>query len=184
MDPKISDFGTARMIAIDQDRGNTKRVVGTFGYMSPEYIKHGQFSEKSDVFSFGVIVLEVISAKRNARPLVSLDDDDLLSYVWRQWRDQTPLNILDQDIKEFCNHSEVIKCVQIGLLCAQEKPNNRPTMSKVVSYLCSPLTELPFPGEPTNSYHGGIVQNMVAGEASSSSAYSVNEVSLSKIIPR
>ncbi|XP_061348822.1 cysteine-rich receptor-like protein kinase 25 [Gastrolobium bilobum] len=80
MNPKNSDFGMARMVAIDQDQGNTNRVVGTFGYMSPEYIKYGQFSEKSDIFSFGVIVLEVIIAKRNAHPLVSSDDDSLLAY--------------------------------------------------------------------------------------------------------
>ncbi|KAF1880559.1 hypothetical protein Lal_00011618 [Lupinus albus] len=57
----------ARIIALDQDRGSTCRIVGTYGYMSPEYAMHGQFSEKSDVFSFGVILLEIISAKRNAQ---------------------------------------------------------------------------------------------------------------------
>ena len=101
--------------------------------------------------------------------------------AWRQWRDETPLKILDQDIKESCDHSEVIRCIQIGLLCVQEKPDHRPTMAKVVSYLSSPLAELPFPGEPTNSMHSGIV---VAGESSSASVFSVNEMSMSKFIPR
>ncbi|KAE9611711.1 putative non-specific protein-tyrosine kinase RLK-Pelle-DLSV family [Lupinus albus] len=70
----------ARIIALDQDRGSTCRIVGTYGYMSPEYAMHGQFSEKSDVFSFGVILLEIISAKRNARSIFSDDLDDLLNY--------------------------------------------------------------------------------------------------------
>ena len=83
--------------------------------------------------------------------------------AWRQWRSETPLEILDKDIKESSNHSEVIKCIQIALLCVQEKPDDRPTMARVVSYLNSPLTELPLPGEPTNSIHNQILQKMVQG---------------------
>lgn len=169
MNPKISDFGMARLIGLDQDRGSTNRIVGTYGYMPPEYAMHGQFSEKSDVFSFGVIVLEIISSKRNARSLLSDNIDDLLSRTWGHWRDQTPLEILDPDIKESSNHSEVIKCIQIGLLCVQEKPDDRPTMARVVSYLTSPSAELPFPGEPTNSIHSKMLQRMVGGELSSAS---------------
>eukprot|EP00256_Glycine_max_P050519 XP_006606022.1 cysteine-rich receptor-like protein kinase 15 isoform X2 [Glycine max] len=177
MNPKISDFGMARIVAIDQHQEKTNRIVGTYGYMSPEYAMHGQFSEKSDVFSFGVIVLEIISAKRNTRSVFS-DHDDLLSYAWEQWRDQTPLNILDQNIKESCNHREVIKCIQIGLLCVQEKPEDRPTMTQVVSYLNNSLVELPFPRKPINSKQNEIVQKMIVGESSSGSALSNNGMSV------
>ncbi|KAK7280210.1 hypothetical protein RJT34_25272 [Clitoria ternatea] len=156
-------------VAREQDRGSTNRIVGTYGYMSPEYAMHGQFSEKSDVFGFGVIVLEIVSSKRNARSLLSDNVDDLLSHAWREWRNETPLKILDQDIEESSNHNEVIKCIQIGLLCVQDKPNDRPTMAKVVSYFSSPLAELPHPGEPTNSMHQKILRKMVAGELNSSS---------------
>ncbi|CAL5209772.1 unnamed protein product [Lathyrus oleraceus] len=179
MNPKISDFGMARMVALDQDRGSTNRVVGTYGYMSQEYAMHGQFSEKSDVFSFGVIILEIVSSKKNARSLLSDNTDDLLSHAWKQWRDQTPLELVDQDIKESCNHSEVIKCIQIGLLCIQEKPDNRPTMATVVSYLTSPSAELPFPREPTESMHSGILQNVVVGGLSSTSISTFNEITSS-----
>ncbi|XP_057428436.1 cysteine-rich receptor-like protein kinase 25 isoform X2 [Lotus japonicus] len=184
MNPKISDFGIARIVATDEEQGSTNRIVGTFGYMSPEYAMHGQFSEKSDVFSFGVIVLETISAKKNARSLISDNDDDLLGYAWRQWRDKTPLEILEQGVRESCNHSEVIKCIQIGLLCVQEKPDDRPTMTKVVSYLSSPLIELPFPEEPKSYKHSGVAQKMVAGESTSGSVLSMNEMSVSISIPR
>ncbi|TKY51088.1 Cysteine-rich receptor protein kinase 25 [Spatholobus suberectus] len=81
INPKISDFGMARMVATDQIQGCTNRVVGTYGYMSPEYAMHGQFSEKSDVFSFGVMVLEIISGKKNSCSFESCRVDDLLSYV-------------------------------------------------------------------------------------------------------
>ncbi|KAL5070210.1 hypothetical protein RYX36_021097 [Vicia faba] len=179
MNPKISDFGMARIVALDQDRGSTNRIVGTYGYMSQEYAMHGQFSEKSDVFSFGVIILEIISSKKNARSLLSDGDDDLLSYAWKQWRDQTPLELIDQDIKESCNYSEVLKCIQIGLLCVQEKPDDRPTMASVVSYLTSPSAELPFPRELTGSMHSGILQKMVGGGLSSTSISTLNEISSS-----
>ncbi|KAL2324336.1 hypothetical protein Fmac_023394 [Flemingia macrophylla] len=185
MNPKISDFGMARMVDINQNQGTTNRIVGTYGYMSPEYAMRGEFSEKSDVFSFGVIILEIISAKRNISSGFS-DHDDLLSYAWEQWRDQTPLNILDQSIRESCNHSDVIKCIQIGLLCVQENPNDRPTMTQVVTYLSSYISELPFPEKPINPRLSGIAQNRVGGESSSVSTLllSNNEMSVSIIFPR
>lgn len=102
---------------------------------------------------------------------------------WRQWRDQTPLEILDPYLKDACPHSEVIKCIQIGLLCVQENPDDRPTMAKIVSYLSSSSEELPIPLEYRNN---GIVINMGAGESSSSSTplVSVNNLSISHSFPR
>ncbi|BAU02436.1 hypothetical protein VIGAN_11196700 [Vigna angularis var. angularis] len=118
MIPKISDFGLARIIEINQDEGSTGRIVGTYGYMSPEYAMFGQFSEKSDVFSFGVMVIEIVTGKKNS---TSYDQphqvaNSLLSYVWRQWRDKTILNILDPSIKEKYSEQEVSICIQIALL--------------------------------------------------------------------
>ncbi|XP_054776916.1 cysteine-rich receptor-like protein kinase 44 [Prosopis cineraria] len=181
MNPKISDFGLARIVAIDDDQGKTRRIVGTYGYMSPEYAMHGQFSEKSDVFSYGVMTLEVISAKRNAWSLDSHNVDDLISHAWRQWRDQTPLEILDPDLKEACPHNEVMRCIQIGLLCVQENPNDRPIMANVVSYFGNPSAELPLPRQPAFLMNKGI-----AGESSSGSrsVYSVNDLSITNSFPR
>ncbi|CAI9117625.1 OLC1v1019042C2 [Oldenlandia corymbosa var. corymbosa] len=80
MNPKIADFGMARLFEADQSEGNTNRIAGTFGYMSPEYVIHGLLSVKSDVYSFGVLVLEIISGKKNSDFFHS-HGDDLLSYV-------------------------------------------------------------------------------------------------------
>ncbi|CAN7112358.1 unnamed protein product [Brassica rapa subsp. narinosa] len=65
MNPKISDFGMARIFGAQESRANTRRVAGTFGYMSPEYFREGLFSAKSDVFSFGVLMLEIICGRKN-----------------------------------------------------------------------------------------------------------------------
>ncbi|XP_047152778.1 LEAF RUST 10 DISEASE-RESISTANCE LOCUS RECEPTOR-LIKE PROTEIN KINASE-like 2.8, partial [Vigna umbellata] len=92
MIPKISDFGLARIVEINQDQVSTDKIVGTFGYMSPEYVMFGKFSEKSDIFSFGVMVLEIVTGEKNLSSHKPL--------VWRQWRDQTWLEILDPNIKE------------------------------------------------------------------------------------
>ncbi|MBA0748230.1 hypothetical protein Gogos_005075 [Gossypium gossypioides] len=66
MNPKISDFGLARIYKTSEAGSNTNRIVGTYGYMSPEYAMEGIFSEKSDVYSFGVMVLEVVSGRKNS----------------------------------------------------------------------------------------------------------------------
>ncbi|XP_071904757.1 cysteine-rich receptor-like protein kinase 34 [Coffea arabica] len=66
MSPKIADFGMAKICGVDQSEGNTNRIAGTFGYMAPEYMRRGQFSTKSDVFSFGVVILEIVTGKKNS----------------------------------------------------------------------------------------------------------------------
>ncbi|XP_020204532.1 cysteine-rich receptor-like protein kinase 10 isoform X3 [Cajanus cajan] len=191
MIPKISDFGLARIVEINQDQGSTNRIVGTYGYMSPEYAMFGQFSEKSDVFSFGVMVLEIITGKQN---LSSYEPhrvaNGLLSYVWRQWRDETQLCILDSIIQENYSKNEVIKCIQIGLLCVQQNPDDRPTMVAVVSYLSSHLIELPSPQEPAFFLHGRMNPKLSGQESSSSHSingstpFSNNDMSISQFLPR
>ncbi|KAM0005837.1 putative protein kinase RLK-Pelle-DLSV family [Helianthus debilis subsp. tardiflorus] len=81
MNPKISDFGMARMVKDNETEAMTNRVVGTYGYMSPEYAMEGTFSMKSDIFSFGVLILEIISGRRNSS-FIHLDRTyNLIGYV-------------------------------------------------------------------------------------------------------
>ncbi|CAI9099602.1 OLC1v1036450C1 [Oldenlandia corymbosa var. corymbosa] len=148
MNPKIADFGTARLFKIDQSQANTNRIAGTFGYMAPEYALHGLFSVKSDVFSFGVLVLEMISGRKNTKFLQSEAGDDLLGYSWRIWRDGTPLALLDPNIPDPFDKNEVIQCIHIGLLCVQEDLQLRPTMNSVVLMLNSYSDTLQIPNPP------------------------------------
>uniref|UniRef100_A0A0D3FJM2 Protein kinase domain-containing protein n=1 Tax=Oryza barthii TaxID=65489 RepID=A0A0D3FJM2_9ORYZ len=111
--PKISDFGLAKIFERDQSKVITHRIAGTYGYMSPEYAMRGQYSIKSDVFSFGVLVLEIITGRTNFG-----------SYV-----------------------DKVLKCIQIGLLCVQPKPADRPLMS-AVNVMLTGTTRLPSLSRP------------------------------------
>ncbi|GAU14915.1 hypothetical protein TSUD_47080 [Trifolium subterraneum] len=112
MDPKISDFGMARIVATDNIEENTHRIVGTYGYMSPEYAMHGQFSVKSDVFSFGVMVLEIISGKRKYSSSES-DCVDIRKYAWTNWRNQTALELLDPQMEGSLFQNDIISGVAI-----------------------------------------------------------------------
>ncbi|WVY96353.1 hypothetical protein V8G54_028504 [Vigna mungo] len=109
--------------------------------------------------------------------------------VWREWKNERPMGILDQNMKENYCESEVVRCLQIGLLCVQENPNIRPTMGRVVSYINNHSLELPSPQEPAFFLHGIDKRAMQQGSSSSISAnssmpFSVNEMSTSNFYPR
>ncbi|XP_019248657.1 PREDICTED: G-type lectin S-receptor-like serine/threonine-protein kinase At4g03230 [Nicotiana attenuata] len=87
MNPKISDFGLARIVQGNTTEANTNKVVGTYGYMSPEYALDGLFSIKSDVFSFGVMMLEITCGKRNTGFYQREEALNLLGYAWRLWNE-------------------------------------------------------------------------------------------------
>ncbi|XP_038689944.1 cysteine-rich receptor-like protein kinase 25 isoform X2 [Tripterygium wilfordii] len=148
MIPKISDFGTARIFGADETLGNTNRIVGTYGYMSPEYINYGQISVKSDVFSFGVLILEIITGRKNSLSYESSCGEGLLGNAWRNWRSGTPLQIMDPALRDSCIEQEVIRCIDIGLLCVQEDMEDRPTMASVVVMLNSDSVSLQLPNQP------------------------------------
>ncbi|KAI9198481.1 hypothetical protein LWI28_016643 [Acer negundo] len=92
LNPKISDFGMARLFEMDQTQSDTNRVVGTFGYMAPEYVKHGRISIKSDVYSFGTLVLEIMSGQKISSFGTEEEPEDLLSYAWKNWNEGTDSN--------------------------------------------------------------------------------------------
>ncbi|WZZ36502.1 hypothetical protein YC2023_019903 [Brassica napus] len=120
--------------------------------MSPEYAMEGIFSMKSDVFSFGVLLLEIISGKRNKGFNNSGRDNNLLDCVWRNWKEGQGLEIVDTVIIDSSSPTfrprDIQRCLQIGLLCVQARPDDRPIMSAVVFMLESEAADIPQPKPP------------------------------------
>ncbi|KAK8310937.1 hypothetical protein V6Z12_D02G218200 [Gossypium hirsutum] len=163
MNPKISDFGLAKIFGGKQIEASTERVVGTYGYMSPEYALDGFFSIKSDVFSFGVVLLETISGKRNTGFYQAEQPLSLLGYAWKLWKEGRALDLAEQSLRQSCNAYEYIRCVNVGLLCVQEDPDDRPAMSNVLFMLGSETPSLPIPKRPAY-----VVRRSLLSSASSS----------------
>ncbi|XVF25967.1 hypothetical protein REPUB_Repub13aG0259600 [Reevesia pubescens] len=193
MIPKIADFGMARLFVWDETQGNTSRIVGTFGYMAPEYAMHGQFSVKSDVFSFGVLVLEIVAGRRNNCFHDSDNIEDLLSYAWKNWREGATVNLIDPTLRVSSN-AEMTRCIHIALLCVQENVVDRPTMASVVVMLNSNSLTLPVPSQPAFFMHSTIQSDFSSSSVYSSKVtnhsndevlpLSKNEASITELYPR
>ncbi|KAL7103546.1 hypothetical protein ACP275_08G186500 [Erythranthe tilingii] len=152
LNPKISDFGLARAFGEDQSIARTKRVVGTYGYMAPEYAIDGKFSVKSDVFSLGVVLLEIVSGRKNKGFNNCHNYYTLLGNAWLLWKEDKTLELMDESLNETFVESQVKRCVQVGLLCVQKFAEDRPVMPAVVFMLGTDGAVLPEPKEPAFFY--------------------------------
>ncbi|KAF5781050.1 putative protein kinase RLK-Pelle-DLSV family [Helianthus annuus] len=148
MNPKISDFGLARSFGGNETQANTNRVVGTYGYMSPEYALDGLFSIKSDVFSFGILILEVLSGKRNRGFIDPENENNLVGHVWSLYTEGRSMELIDASCAESCHLPEAIRLINVALLCVQQKAGDRPNMSSVVLMMDSE-GELTQPKKPS-----------------------------------
>ncbi|KAI9100222.1 hypothetical protein K1719_024440 [Acacia pycnantha] len=137
MQPRIADFGLARLLPEDKSHLTTN-FAGTLGYTAPEYIIHGQLSEKVDIYSYGVVVLEIISGRKCEELGVHGDDEGefLLQKAWKLYERGLHIELVDNilDPTDY-DEEEVKKIIEIGLLCTQASPAIRPSMSEVVVLL-------------------------------------------------
>ncbi|XP_017190598.2 G-type lectin S-receptor-like serine/threonine-protein kinase At1g11410 [Malus domestica] len=179
MSPKIADFGMARIFLRDQCEANTHRVVGTYDYMSPEYAMEGNFSVKSDVYSFGVLLLEIITGRRNYNR--NYPHSNLIGYVWDLWREGKALEIVDPSMGESYHVNEVVRCIQIALLCVQEFAADRPTMSAVV-FMLGNEAAVPSPTQPAFLLRRSCTR--VDPSTSTEGASSINDVTCTEIEAR
>ncbi|KAG8080174.1 hypothetical protein GUJ93_ZPchr0007g3519 [Zizania palustris] len=152
MNPKISDFGMARIFGGDQNQVNTNRVVGTLGYMSPEYAMEGLFSVRSDVYSFGILILEIITGQKNSSFHHMEDSLNIVGYAWQLWNGDKGEQLIDPAIiRGTCPpvRDEALRCVHMALLCVQDHAHDRPDIPYVVLALGSDSSVLPMPRPPT-----------------------------------
>nr|XP_043624993.1 cysteine-rich receptor-like protein kinase 15 [Erigeron canadensis] len=195
MNPKIADFGMARLFKPEETQGDTSRIVGTYGYMAPEYAMHGQFSVKSDVFSFGVLLLEMVTGQKNQFFRIGENMEHLHSFAWKSWRNGTVSELIDPTLKMGSGSlRDITRIIHIGLLCIQENVNDRPTMAEVVHMLNNFSVVLPIPSEPAffmhqnNNPHMPLLpeycKSLTESSALGENIFSANGLSLSDFIPR
>ncbi|KAL8211247.1 hypothetical protein R6Q57_005684 [Mikania cordata] len=130
--PKISDFGLVRLLPEDKTHTNTK-AAGTFGFIAPEYAIHGHVSEKVDTYSFGVLVLEIISGKRCTDDIENGSATcNLIDYAWNLYEDDIHVDLIDiaLDSSEYIQE-DVKKIIELSLMCTQTQASTRPSMSEI-----------------------------------------------------
>ncbi|KAF8669150.1 hypothetical protein HU200_051477 [Digitaria exilis] len=189
--PKISDFGLARLFGSDQSQDVTNRVVGTYGYMAPEYAMRGEYSIRSDVFSFGVLILEIVTGRRNGGSYSTDESADLLSLVWEHWTTGTLMEIMDSSLSSLAPRDQMLKCIHIGLLCVQDDPAERPMMSTVNVMLSSSTVTLQAPSRPVfciqkSGSNSEMYSEVYPGapHSESRSPISLNDVSITELEAR
>ncbi|KAL3526076.1 hypothetical protein ACH5RR_014448 [Cinchona calisaya] len=171
--PKIADFGLARHFAEDKTHLSTG-IAGTLGYMAPEYLVKGQLTEKADVYSFGILVLEIVCGRKNNACVE--ESGSLLQTVWKFYKMDKLIESVDSSLKGDFPTLEAFSVLKIGLLCTQASASSRPSMDEVVKMLTDSNCRIPEPNQPpfinasllaansTGSYSStsGLLQNAFA----------------------
>ncbi|KAL3833139.1 hypothetical protein ACJIZ3_007875 [Penstemon smallii] len=165
LDAKIADFGLARCFAADKSHLSTG-IAGTLGYMAPEYIVKGQLTEKADVYSFGVLVLEIVSGRKN-NAFVE-DSGSLLQSVWKHYKTNRLTESIDPCLSGDFLAMEASRVLKIGLLCTQAFATQRPSMEEVVRLLTDENCEISEPNQPP------FLNTSAISSSTTRSSYSVN----------
>ncbi|WJZ91055.1 hypothetical protein VitviT2T_010164 [Vitis vinifera] len=148
MNPKISDFGTARIFEPNASEVKTNNIVGTPGFMPPEYAMWGVYSRKTDVYSFGVLLLEIVSRKMNILCGSNDGAGNLINNAWKLWGEGNSLELVDPAVRDPHSATQMLRCIHVALLCVQNSAEERPTMSQVCSILTNKTEGLPNPNPP------------------------------------
>ncbi|KAM5548141.1 cysteine-rich receptor-like protein kinase 7 [Rosa sericea] len=182
MKPKISDFGLARAFRKNEHEANTGRIVGTYGYVPPEYVRRGIYSMKYDVYSFGVLLLHIISGKRSSC-FYGLDGNlNILEHAYELWKEGRGMDFIDPTLDDSTSSCKLLRCMVVALLCVQENPVDRPSMLEVSSMLKSESAVVISPKKPAFSVLKDEDEDHMYKFREE--IYSVNDATMSEIVPR
>ncbi|KAI4374114.1 hypothetical protein MLD38_012149 [Melastoma candidum] len=131
--PKIGDFGLAKLFPDDITHIST-RIAGTTGYLAPEYAMAGQLTMKADVYSFGILILEIVSGKSSSKADWGGSDKFLLEWAWELYERGSLLELVDPELEEY-QEEEALRYMKVALFCTQGAAGRRPSMSQVVDML-------------------------------------------------
>ncbi|XP_042516857.1 probable LRR receptor-like serine/threonine-protein kinase RKF3 [Macadamia integrifolia] len=144
---KVADFGLAKFAPEGMTHMST-RVAGTLGYVAPEYALYGQLTERSDVYSYGVVLLELLSGKK---ALVSTKDGQnslVADWAWSLVIKGRPLDVIEDGMPEMGAKEVMEKYVQVAVLSSHPQLSNRPTMDQIVKILETDIPVPPIPERP------------------------------------
>nr|XP_023873443.1 cysteine-rich receptor-like protein kinase 29 [Quercus suber] len=189
MNPKIADFGMARTFVSDETEGNTNRIVGTYlliliccGYIVLEYAMFRQFSIKSDIFSFGVLILEIVSGQNITSFHNGENVEYLLNYAWKKWREGTISNLIDPTLSD-SPITEILRCIHFALVCVQENVDDRPNMASVGLMMNSNSIAPPLPTQPASFMRTNVIPATLLQQDNGSNITD-NKVSITELYPR
>ncbi|XP_062115780.1 probable LRR receptor-like serine/threonine-protein kinase At1g56140 isoform X1 [Humulus lupulus] len=163
--PKISDFGLAKLYD-DKKTHISTRVAGTTGYLAPEYAMLGHLTEKTDVFAFGVVALEILTGRPNSDSSLDAEKIYLLEWAWNLHEEDRELELIDSNLSEF-NREDVRRIIGVAFLCTQTSPTARPSMSRVVAMLSRDIdvsTEVSRPGYLVDWKFNDVLMSRIAQE--------------------
>lgn len=137
---KVADFGFAKLIP-DGVTHVTTRVKGTLGYLAPEYAMWGKVSESCDVYSFGILLIEIISARKPLEKLPNGVKRDIVQWALPYIQKGDFNHIADPRLKGKFNREQLKNTILIAMKCTDGNPENRPSMLEVVDWLKSSVVE-------------------------------------------
>ncbi|KAM0901059.1 hypothetical protein ACQ4PT_020252 [Festuca glaucescens] len=132
MIPKIGGFGLARIVGTDKTL-HTSHLNGTHGYMPPEYIKRSIISKGHDIFSLGVIILQLMTGKNTYLELFDMPPEKFVVMAHEKWREKLQKTVHGSLVEGYCQ--QVKKCLNIGVKCREENRHKRPTIGDIIHML-------------------------------------------------